>query len=204
MKYIRILAVCGLFFLLVQDREVEIELMSQDAPRRSEVQNIVCGGQTGSAFYIDETTIVTANHVAENNTCVDRGSTNNRSREIEVIARDSTGDVAVLRGPRVSRDRAYTINCDGFIPGERYYGAGYVQDGSQYRSVPMTARNEAYRVDLDGQTTLGSLDGSVQQGMSGGPIVNDRGEVVGIITAQPRDNTNITLSQEMRDTRFCN
>lgn len=203
MKYIRIITVCVLFFLLVKDNPVEIVPMSQDAPRRSEVQNIVCGGQTGSAFYIDETTLVTANHVAESDTCVNRGPTNNRSREIEVIDRDSTGDVAVLRGPRVSRERTYTVNCDGFVPGEHYYGGGYVQDGSEYRSVPMTARNEAYRVDLDGQTTLGSLDGSVQQGMSGGPIVNDRGEVVGIITAQPRDNTNITLSQEMRDTHFC-
>jgi S1-C subfamily serine protease len=70
--------------------------------------------------------------------------------------------------------------------------------------VAMTARNEAYRVvDDHGETTLGSLDGSVRQGMSGGPIINDRGEVVGVITAMPRENSDITLSQEMRDTQFC-
>ena len=200
MKYIRIIAVCGLFFLLVQDRQVVIEPMSQEAPRRSEVQNIVCGGQTGSAFYIDETTLVTANHVAESDTCLNQ----TRRGGIEVVERDSNGDVAVLRGPRVPREQTYPVNCDGFVPGEHYYGGGYAY-GSEYRAIPMTARNEAYRVTDDkGETTLGSLDGSVQQGMSGGPIINDRGEVVGVITAMPRDNSNITLSQEMRDTRFCN
>jgi S1-C subfamily serine protease len=174
----------------VEKMSVAPVLIDDDA-----IPKLICGRMTGTGVYISSTTVITASHVVASDVC-----TTPNGREFTIRSIESENDFAVLR-TSPANVQPYRLNCDGFIAGETYEAGGYA-NGRSFRSVALVARNEMYEIGGE-DGTFYALNGRVEQGMSGGPIVNSSGEIVGIISAVRRDNRSITLAKEIRDTVFC-
>lgn len=158
---------------------------------------VSCQGGSGSAFVVDTDTLVTANHVIESGSCTVWGS------PVEVLFQDRELDYAVIR-VTVAFPGRFVIDCAGYQSGNRYYAAGWAGgadlvmqklDGTDGR-MSLTRS----KVPWQGQALL---RGSSFAGMSGGPIVDERGFVVGIVNGIMGGGRPLSISRELKDTYLC-
>ena len=94
--------------------------------------------------------------------------------------------------------KGYRINCGGFVLGENYWAVGYANSVPVQRVVHLIGTGVLNRRKM--AVLLG--DPSVIPGMSGGPIINAQGEVVGTVNAYLPGKP-ISYSQEMKGTALC-
>ncbi len=125
----------------------------------------------------------------------------------QVIAKDSSGetnrDLAILAVKGVSRPPRPIPLSQAGVPSEgmevRIYGFPFGQilnlgnKGNPAITVN-TASVSSLRRDERGQLSLIQLDGSVQPGNSGGPIVDDQGQLIGVAVAKLKIADNFGLA----------
>ena len=131
--------------------------------------------------------ILTNNHVIENANKITVSLSDGRGFEAQVTGRDPVTDLAVI-----------SINADGLAParlgdasklqvGEDVIAIGHALDlpgGPTVSKGVVSALNRS--IGVDPQTVVDGLvqiDAPIHPGNSGGPLVNGRGEVVGVNTA---------------------
>jgi S1-C subfamily serine protease len=172
---------------------------------------IQCGQWSGTAEVIDGGTLLTASHVVAGNkqcTFVDAGVT-----RVMVVAYNNVKlDYAVLHTVTGKRKRI-PINCNGFVTGQPYIAVGYAH-GRDFAVQAAVAEN-GYSDSRDPKSGLefnhtralrGVTDGrpAAIPGMSGGPIFNLYGEIVGTTIASPKDDRDPhILARELKDTYLC-
>lgn len=78
-----------------------------------------------------------------------------------------------------SKERGFRIDCGGFKPGTYVFPVGYAKGWPWQTMLMLLATYQ--KDDESRQVLLG--DPTVIPGMSGGPILNERGEVVGVVNA---------------------
>lgn len=162
---------------------------------QSSVKRVMCREGSGTAFLIRPSTYVSADHVTQMTDCqVDDQNINltftSPEQDFSVFTvNDATG-------------KPLKINCDGFHPGERYQSIGYPGDQKYVTNLQATRYSGRVVLDLKVRPKMRLLIGAIFHGMSGGPIINSGGEVVGINNAESLHET-IGLSQELRDTHLC-
>ena len=162
-----------------------------------------CARGSGTGVVISSRTMLTASHVvAGGHTCdiqdpLRGGNTATLDRD------DASNDFATMKGR--FRAKPVEVNCDGFTTGETYYMTGHPY-GKERITVPAVATPRY----LDTRPTNGpptkrlrELDGSSFPGMSGGPIMDDQGRVVGVVSSRPVDDRSVTMAKELRDTFIC-
>lgn len=92
----------------------------------------------------------------------------------------------------------FKINCDGYSEGQTYFAIGYAEGLPKQRVIALMGTGQ--RAD-NGEAILYG-DPTVIPGMSGGPIINVKGEVVGTVnmysTVEP-----LSLSVPLSDTKLC-
>ena len=164
---------------------------------RSDIPKMICGRSTGTSFFVTQRILVSAAHVVSGEEC--RAS----SATFTVDEYHEHFDLAILSTRSSQNIHSFIISCTGFSPGQTYRGFGYAR-GVNFRSVLLVPDNRlfqtTYRAPL---TSFQTSSGTVEQGMSGGPIINDQGEAVGFISAIyiPEDNT--ALGVDFRQTPLC-
>ncbi len=153
------------------------------------VRGFACGlGIEGSGWIVRPGYVVTNAHVVAGveSPFVDRGD--GRTSRARVVSFDARNDVAVLRLPGF-RGRALAVADPkrgeaaallGF-PGNGPYRVTAVRMG---RAAKVGARDAYGRIQLG--RSIVALRGDVRSGNSGGPIVNERGQVVGTVFAARR------------------
>lgn len=146
-----------------------------DEPRidMNAIARIDCGGFSGTAFWITRTRIVTAVHViAAAQPCSIAG-------HVLSTVRSGNRDLAEVRG--LENDHYLRVDCGGFREGRVYHATGYALGDYRHTARLLATRDE--EGDRDGPPNAGEriLLGAVYPGMSGGPVVDGHGHVVGIV-----------------------
>lgn len=99
-------------------------------------------------------------------------------RPTKVKAKDIKNDLMVLEVSDLDRPALRLANTDASIGEEvASYGYGYALDQPFFRVAHISAKN----VNIGAQVLYHSIDASFIPGQSGGPVVNDRGEVTMIV-----------------------
>lgn len=143
------------------------------------------GPFSGSGFCIDPNLIVTNSHVIEgtipsNINIIGKDRTYNAD-ELEL---DPINDLAILK---VSDNlKPFTLGEFNFVePGEQVFAIGFPSPSSNVHSeniyISKGIVNSIRKSDASSERVI-FIDTKIGRGMSGGPLINDLGEVVGIIT----------------------
>jgi len=153
------------------------------------VVSITRGDGSGSGVIIrDDGVILTNAHVVGNARAVEVGLADGRRVAGEVLGRDPTIDIAVVRVSARGLPVATLGNSDALVPGQSAIAIG--NPLGLERSVTtgvVSAVNRSPRgFELYG---LIQTDAAINPGNSGGPLLDSRGRVVGINTAVLRDPT---------------
>ncbi len=207
----KLLLLIGAFAVLLGvpgDRLVE---QTADRPRaampkldRDSSPKMKCSRGTGTGVVISRDTMLTASHVVTGGkTCTVQDTNSNDGSPATLDHDDVSNDFATMRGR--FRGKPVEVNCGGFVTGETYYINGYPY-GNARITVPAVATSQyANSRPVKGPTTkrLRELNGSSHPGMSGGPIIDGDGRVVGIVSARPVNDRSITMAKELKDTFIC-
>lgn len=146
------------------------------------------GGQaTGSGFAIDNMQhIITNDHIIAkgNGSTVTVETPDGRQMQATVVGRDANSDIAVLRVPPEAHLAPLTLA----KPGGTRVGEPVLAVGSPLGLAGTVTAGIVSALDRpvrlgNGRHTAVQTDASINPGNSGGPLVNARGEVVGVNTA---------------------
>lgn len=159
------------------------------------VEQLVClddyGVKRGTGVRVDGDIVLTAYHVVSHAKCTISGS------PVETIFIDELRDVAAVR--TANREASTTvINCNGFKRGETYFAIGWAF--GEKLVIQQVIGTGKLRNSADFRN-MAALKGSTYPGMSGGPIVDSRGLLVGIVNAG--NPVGSMLSRPLSETWLC-
>jgi len=139
---------------------------------------------SGSGFFITPNVIVTSNHVISGASSITILYNNEIKLTAVVIGSDETSDLALLRvvGLEDVANPLVLGNSDNMREGNRVYAVGF--------PLPLVMGMQAKLSDgiisstggLQGDLRLFQISTPIQPGNSGGPLLNDQAEVVGVVT----------------------
>lgn len=176
-----------------------VTIINQQAPQQDIFGQTVPGAQDeGSGFVVDARgDIVTNNHVVAGEQTLTVVFSDGRKVPAQLIRADQYSDLAVVR---VHTSQLPTPlqwgNSAGLQPGDPVLAIGSAL--GEFRNtvtsgvVSALGRTiqESAQVSLHGMI---QTDAAINQGNSGGPLLNDRGQVIGINTAVNRGSTTDSL-----------
>ena len=137
---------------------------------------------SGSGFYINNKGYaLTNNHVVD--ICKQMVAVvDGREILLRVLNTDKINDVAVLKTDYKSRSHI-KINEDGAKLGENVIAVGYPLAGQLSDSVKITRGIVSSLSGLDNNIGQIQIDAALQPGNSGGPVLNEKGALIGIASA---------------------
>lgn len=138
---------------------------------------------SGTGFYIAPTMLVTASHVVEG--CGAMAMID--GTPLEVIALDTSLDLAVLSG---ATDAGAWLKLSALeVPklGEAVTALGYPYYTSLDQGLTVTSGNVSALRGIDGSSNRVMVTAPVQPGNSGGPLLNKKGAVIGVVVARVDD-----------------
>jgi S1-C subfamily serine protease len=170
----------------------------------SEAPQVFCrskeGRSAGSGVVVGPDRVLTAEHVVIGSQYCVIGDELAQARVLEA---DTDHDWAVLEASTQAR-AASPISCDGFQTGAPYFVVGYWQ-GMDLAEQALRATAHVTRVEASRDypfPTVGVrvLDGLAVEGMSGGPVIDGRGRLTGIIVDAWKGRAGAI---DLRDTPLC-
>jgi len=152
---------------------------------------------TGSGFVFSKNGILaTCNHVVEQDAAIKiRFSDDETLLDAKVVIRDEEHDLALLKFSDETRQPIPQAEISSVKEGMSVLFSGY-----PLRIFNLTTHQgilSAIIKDATGITTF-LIDGTVNSGNSGCPLMNDKGEVIGIVNAKQRESSDtLTKVEEM-------
>jgi serine protease Do len=138
-------------------------------------------GGTGTGFYVTDKLVVTNHHVIDGASEINVGTGNDLTRA-EVVMRDRANDLAILK---VEKSGACLPLAESLraASGDPVYVLGYPLSGllSQDLGVSEGLINNTFGIQDDPRMYQVSVP--IQPGNSGSPVLNNRGEVIGVASS---------------------
>jgi len=131
------------------------------------IVKVVCQEGIGTAFKIAQDKYVSAKHVVSKTECTIDG------KPISNVDITDKEDIATFTGPHTPN--WVKVSCKGFEENKTYVAIGYGL------GFPITMQNPWISTDYV-QQGYNTFIGEGLPGMSGGPVINRKGEVTGIVT----------------------
>ncbi|MBO6524003.1 MAG: trypsin-like peptidase domain-containing protein [Balneolaceae bacterium] len=160
---------------------------------------------SGTGFAISkEGYIATNNHVVEGaNTVVVKGIDGDFTKEYEarVIITDEKNDLAIIKIEDLSnqlQDIPYSLNNDLSNVGEDVFVLGYPLRATMGDEIKLTSGLISSRTGYQGDVTLYQVSAPTQPGNSGGPMIDNSGNIVGIVSAKHAGAENVTYAIKTR------
>jgi S1-C subfamily serine protease len=143
------------------------------------------GNQTGTGFVISNNGhIVTNQHVVEG--CVGDilgNLSGEASVKLRLVSSDETNDLALLQAPSPFKDVA-TIRDKAIHPGDSVIAIGYPYHGLLTSDFTVTTGIVSSLSGILNDTRFLQISAAVQPGNSGGPLLDNAGQVVGMVAAK--------------------
>ena len=149
----------------------------------------------GSGFYISENTIITNAHVVGNNSTVSIMLYNDESVKGNVIKTDTDKDLALVAISKTGVP--LNISEETLSVGQEVYAIGAPKD----MPYTMTKGIISAMNRKIGQNEYIQMDASVNPGNSGGPLLDENGNVIGVITLKASDAEGIGFAVTISDVR---
>lgn len=150
-------------------------------------------GAMGSGVYIEGGYFVTAWHVLDKSDLstiqvVDATQGANeagawKGYPARLVAHDEVADLAILAVDRADPPAGLRLAKEAPAEGEAVYLAGFGTHPDLYRAVKAPAVGVIPQGPWERPASFLAIDGPAREGDSGGPVVNARGELVGILSA---------------------
>lgn len=157
------------------------------------VEKLSCQRGSGTAFKISDGRWISVNHVTEIGGCLLDG------KPITVTHADSYGDFSVFTVDD-NRRGGIEVNCNGFNDRQWYFGVGH---GMGYTIPQAKAVRYSILYTLFGSDRWGIFEANrFVPGMSGGPVLDQTGRVVGTVNAYGT-TARISFSRPLSRTILC-
>lgn len=140
-------------------------------------------GTTGSGFFISETDIVTNHHVVASDNIVQVLLSDGRGFDARVVKIDKQADLALLRLSQPARIQPLSLRVGVPRIGEQVLVIGAP------RNLPgtLTGGLISQLRSFDGVAVV-QTDAAINPGNSGGPLLDRRGQVIGVVRAYRKDS----------------
>ena len=135
---------------------------------------------TGTAFYVNNVDLVTAAHVVDD--C--RSVSLLDGAPVRIVAIHPLLDLALLTSDRRSRAWLSVDRTGEGRLGQKVYALGYPYFGITTTSLNVTAGNVSATRGLADSDSEITISAPVQPGNSGGPLLDSRGAIIGIVIAK--------------------
>lgn len=143
---------------------------------------------TGSGFIIsDAKHIITNEHVV--NDCENiKIRTNNGVFKANIIATDQTNDIAILSAPDIENKRygKFRVGYDIRV-GEDVTTVGFPLGDLLGTNIKVTSGSISSITGLGNDSSRLQIDAAIQPGNSGGPLLDDAGNIIGVVTSKLND-----------------
>ena len=155
---------------------------------------------TGTGFAISDKYIVTNYHVVENANNISVHGINGifTSRySATLVAIDKINDLALLsvNGVTINFDKIpYSVKTVTADVGEDVFVMGYPLTATMGDEVKLTTGVVSSKSGFQGDISMYQISAPVQPGNSGGPHLDSKGNVIGIISAKHRDAENVSYA----------
>lgn len=136
-------------------------------------------GGTGTGFYLSPRLLVTAEHVVSS--CGDPRLAD--GTRLQPVATDADLDIALLVAPRPS-GRWLALADTRLRLGQRVHAIGFPYYSIAGTSLTLTSGNVSALAGIDDDRRFFSFTAPVQPGNSGGPLLDARGHVTGLVVAR--------------------
>ncbi|WP_108482793.1 S1C family serine protease [Oceaniglobus ichthyenteri] len=138
---------------------------------------------TGTGFFVNDRDVVTAAHVIEGCRALSLGD----GTPLSVVARAPAPDLAVLRAATPSADWLPLRADPELRLGQGVAAAGFPFLALTGGSLNLTMGNVSALRAIATRPDWVAISAPVQPGNSGGPLLSDMGEVVGVVVARAND-----------------
>lgn len=190
MKY-RVLSICLLFILLISFSVYAINFAPEET--YNSVVVVYTDTGVGSGFSVKENIIITNAHVVGYNKKVTVNLYDGTAIKGEVIKTDISKDLALIKVDKTIAP--LKMISENLSIGQEVYAIGAPKD------MPYTMTKgiiSALKRKI-GKNSYIQIDASVNSGNSGGPLVDDTGNVIGIITLKASDAEGIGFAINTED-----
>ena len=152
---------------------------------QASVVQIIAGRSSGSGFIVGKDGLVVTNeHVVENARTVRVWLTNGRSYEGDVLERDTTSDLALVKIGGNQRFEAIPVGDPGRVRvGDEVLALGFPLADRIGKELTVTRGIVSSKRTESGVQHF-QTDAAINPGNSGGPLVNNSGEVIGVNTSR--------------------
>lgn len=144
------------------------------------------GSGYGSGFFIDDTTILSNRHVVTDSTSLEIDAPSDLGMALGATTVAGGTDLGVITA-RYSGEASLELAPEDPVPGDRVFVAGYPGGGAlTFTGGRVIEVVDGERDEVEGKVIYSDV--LVQPGNSGGPMLNARGQVVGVVMAIEMDH----------------